>query len=102
MKKRIHKLFFYTLIIGVYSVFFSVESFYNFEGQTTVRDIMGFTAPGNKQTPVATTAPLHSSYCHTFRLNKRYHQENIPPCPVSAPQPPAIVLTPLVLGSHRS
>ncbi len=33
MKKRIHKMFFYTLLMGVYGVFFSVESFYNFEGQ---------------------------------------------------------------------
>jgi hypothetical protein len=104
MKKRIHKLFFYTLLIGVYGIFFSVESFYNFEGQNNVRDIMlaAHISHQAKGGPIARTTPLHSSSTHSLRLNKRYHQEDIPPCPVLAPPAPVVILTPLVLGLHRS
>ena len=104
MKKRIHKLFFYTLLVGVYGIFFSVESFYNFEGQTNARDIMlaAHISHQAKDGAIARTTPLHSSSSHSLRLNKRYHQEDIPPCPVLAPLAPVVILTPLVLGSHRS
>ncbi len=105
MKKRIHKLFFYTLLVGVYGVFFSIESFYNFEGQINARDIMQVGADISypaKDGRVTRATPLHSSSSHSLRLNKRYYQEDMPPCPVLAPQPPVLLLTPLVLGSHRS
>ena len=101
MKKRLHKLLFYTLLFGVYSIFFSVESFYNFEGQSGASDIIRYASLTNgheKDVPVARTTPLHSTSTHSIRLNKRFHQENIPPCPVLAPAMPEYVLTPLVLG----
>jgi len=39
MNRRIHKILFYTLLLGVYAVFFSVESFYNYEGQSQGKNI---------------------------------------------------------------
>jgi hypothetical protein len=104
MRKRLHKLLFYTLLLGVYGIFFSVESFYNFEGQTNTREILRYAsvaAVHGKDASVARSAPLHSAASHGIRLNKRYHQENIPPCPVLAPTVREYVLTPLVPGIYR-
>jgi hypothetical protein len=105
MKKRIHKLFFYTLLVGVYGIFFSVESFYNFEGQTNVRDMMTFAAHIShqaKDSAISRTTPLHSSSSHTIRLNKRYHQTDMPPCPVLAPAATFSILPPLTQSLYRS
>src|ERR1700744_1506348 len=103
MKKRLHKLLFYTLIFGVYGIFFSVESFYNFEGHSNASDIIRYASLLNahgKDAGVVRTPPLHSASIHSVRLNKRFHQEDIPPCPTLTPALPEYVLTPLVLGSH--
>jgi hypothetical protein len=99
MRKKLHKLLFYTLLAGVYGIFFSVESFYNFEGQTDVKGILAYASliKVNQQSggPRARTAPLRSASSHGLRLNKRYHQEVISPCPVLLPVRPEYVLTPL-------
>jgi hypothetical protein len=105
MKKRIHKLFFYTLLVGVYGIFFSVESFCNFEGQTNGQDFIRFAAhicQHAKDGHVARSVPLRSASSHNVRLNKRFYQADMPPCPVLAPQSPLSLLSPLVLGSRRS
>ncbi len=39
MQKRIHTLLFYTLLLSVYAGFFSVESFFNFEGQSEGKEL---------------------------------------------------------------
>jgi hypothetical protein len=104
MKNTLYKLLFYTLLFGVYGVFFSVESFYNFEGHSNARDIINYAslAGGHeKDASIARTTPLHFPSTHSLRLNKRFHQENIPPCPVLSPALPEYVLTPLVLGDYR-
>ena len=105
MKKRIHKALFYTLLLGVYGIFFSVESFYNFEGQSNARDLLRYATLISHQangTTVARTTPLHSPSSHNVRLNKRYHQEDIPPCPVLSPALPESIAPPLVLNWYRS
>jgi hypothetical protein len=104
MRKRLHKLLFYTLLMGVYGIFFSVESFYNFEGQTNTRDTLRYASVAGvhgTDVSVARSMPLHSATSHGIRLNKRYHQENIPPCPVLAPTVREYALTPLILGIYR-
>lgn len=101
MKKRLHKLLFYALLFGVYGIFFSVECFYNFEGQGTARNIVHFVHLVNSQErhlPVAQATPFHSAAAHSIRLNKRFHQENIPPCPVLLPVAPEYVVAPLTVG----
>src|ERR1700761_8316431 len=101
MKIRLHKLLYYILLLGVYGIFFSVESFYNFEGHSNASDIIRYASlsSGHENgSNVARTTPLHSTSIHSIRLNKRFHQENIPPCPVLTPVLPEYVLTPLVLG----
>jgi len=104
MRKRLHKLFFYTLLLGVYGIFFSVESFYNFEGQTDVKGILAYASlfkVKEQGGPIAQTAPLRSASSHGLRLNKRYHQEVISPFPVLLPARPEYVLTPLIPVCHR-
>jgi hypothetical protein len=101
MNKKIHKALFYTLILGVYGIFFSVESFYNFEGQPngkeSLRYVVNFSSAPYSQT-VVKKSPLQSSASHGFRLNKRFHQENIPPCPIFSLAAPERNIAPLRLG----
>jgi hypothetical protein len=92
-KKRIYKLLFYAILCGVYGVFFSVESFYNFEGQPNAKPGFGYS--------VIKSHPLHSGSFPGFRLNKRYHQEDIPlPCPIFSPVTPERCITPVRIGSY--
>jgi hypothetical protein len=103
MKNRLHKLLFYTLLLGVYGIFFSVESFYNFEGHSNARDIIRYASLANgheKSAAVAQSTPLHFPSRHSLKLNKRFHQENIPPCPIVSPALPEYVLMPLVPGAY--
>jgi hypothetical protein len=93
-KKRIHKFLFYALLCGVYGVFFSVESFYNNEGQPNATPGFGYS--------VVKSTPLHSGAFPGFRLNKRYHQEDIqdiPPCPILPPVTAERSITPVRIGS---
>jgi len=92
--KRIHKLLFYALLCGVYGIFFSVESFYNFEGQPNAKQGFGYSVVKN--------TPLHSGASPGFRLNKRYHQEDIPPCPILASATPERCITPVRIGSYAN
>src|ERR1700722_4491429 len=104
MRKRLHTLFFYTLLLGVYGIFFSVESFYNFEGQTNARGILEYASLVRVQQqhcPIAGAIPLHGASSHGLRLNKRYHQEVISPCPILSPSRPEYALTPLTRVCHR-
>jgi len=92
--KRIHTLLFYTLLCVVYGVFFSVESFYNNEGQPSAKQGFGYSVVKN--------TPLHSGASPGFRLNKRYHQEDIPPCPILSPVTPERCITPVRIGSDSN
>ena len=104
MEKRAHKIFFYTLLLAVYGIFFSVETFFNFEGQINAKDLFKYSSfvhfSGNHQQIIKTT-PLQSSSSHKIRLNKRYHQEESAPCPVITVGTPAERIIPIVLGAYR-
>ncbi|HXB35963.1 MAG TPA: hypothetical protein VNV35_21195 [Puia sp.] len=91
MNRKIHKGLFYAMLLCVYAAFFSVESFYNFEGQPRGKE-------DNRYSVVKNT-PLHSAAICRFRLNKRYHPEVIPPCPIVSPEGPRWCLIPVRLGS---
>ena len=84
--KKIYRPIFYTLILVVYTAFFSVQSFYNFEGLSGSQDIFNyhsFLIAGSQTSTIAKDQPLHSpAGHHKTRLNKRFHQENMPPCDV--------------------
>jgi hypothetical protein len=98
MRNRLHKTIFYTLLLAVYSTFFSVESFYNFEGQINAKEIFRYVSLTQQHRPrVIGTTPLHGSSLHKIRLNKRFHQEDMPPCPVFSPAAP-IANVPAVNG----
>lgn len=80
MKQAKNKLWFYAMICCVYGIFFSVESFYNFDG--------GKSRTETCQTSVVKNTPTHPGATHGFRLNKRYHPEYNPPCPICSPDRP--------------
>ena len=103
MKTRLHKLLYYMLLLGVYGIFFSVESFYNFEGHSNASDIIRYASlisGHDKDVTVVRTTPLHSTSAHSIRLNKRFHQEDMLPCPILMPVLPEYVLAPVVLGCY--
>ena len=104
MKHRINKMLFYTLLLAVYGIFFSVESFYNFEGQTDAKGIVAYASLSKAKRQhglIARTIPLRSASSHGLRLNKRFHQEVIPPCPIFLPTRPEYALTPLTRVCDR-
>jgi hypothetical protein len=105
MQKRIYKFLFYTLLLAVYGVFFSVESFYNFEGHSDAKAVFNYSAlaqlQGNHQ-QVVKSSPVQSSGKHKIRLNKRFHQEDIAPCPVITVAAPEERIIPRVLGAYRT
>lgn len=83
--KKTYRITFYTGILCVYAVFFSVQSFYNFEGNSNSQELFSyysFVHAASKSGVLAKGQPLRSSAGHRTRLNKRYHQENMPPCDV--------------------
>ena len=104
MQKRIYKILFYTLLLAVYGTFFSVESFFNFEGQINAKDLFKYSSfvhfSGNHRQVIKTT-PLQSSSSHKVRLNKRFHQEDIAPCPLITIIAPAERVIPQMLSLHR-
>ncbi|HVU84657.1 MAG TPA: hypothetical protein VHC50_07440 [Puia sp.] len=102
MKKTLHRILFYTLLFGVYGIFFSVECLYNFDSQGNTRNIVRYVrqvTSHEKDADFPQTAPLHSASNHSIRLNKHFHEEDIPPCPVLSPVRPEYVLAPLIMGS---
>jgi hypothetical protein len=104
MRKRLHKLLFYTLLLGVYGIFFSVESFYNFEGQTNAGEILRFATLARVQqqhVASARSTPFHPAFYHGIRLNKRFHREVVPSCPLLSPTRPEYALTPLTRVCYR-
>ena len=96
MSRRLHKYLFYTLLAVVYGVFFSVDSFYNFEGHSDARNIVSHAslvrhAAGNRGLSTS-SSPYPSA--HALRLNKRYQQKNFIPCPVFRVEMPVCYVGP--------
>jgi hypothetical protein len=89
----------------VYTVFFSVQFFFNFDrpGPTNVQNFYSHSSSSDHSEewgslPMKAPCPCAT---HTIRLNKRFHQENIPPCGifcVDAPEPYVIRRT---IGLYR-
>jgi hypothetical protein len=85
LNRKTYRIGFYTLILSVYAVFFSVQSFYNFEGNSNSTEVFShysILSTAHVGGLLAKAQPLRSSTGHKTRLNKRYHQENILPCEV--------------------
>jgi hypothetical protein len=102
MDKRLHKPVLFALLLPVYGAFFFVESFFNFEGQTSTKDMVRYAAlaPAHAARHFSTGSfPLPSS-THSVRLNKRYTPADVPPCPVFSPAVPSYPL-PLKTGIYR-
>jgi hypothetical protein len=104
MGKRLHRLSFYTLILAVYGIFFSIESFYNFEGHSEAREIIRHSSYLNELSDQAGVKTVHSHFPNShpirLRLNKRYHQEDIQLCTVYTVVAPVITVRPYELGMY--
>lgn len=96
MSKRIHKYLFYALIAVVYGVFFSVESFYNFEGHSDAKKILSHASRVRHEARDrgVSTSSAQFPAAHSIRLNKRYQQENFPPCPIFRVEMPVSYVEP--------
>jgi len=103
MKKKIYKSLFYILVLAVYGIFFSVQSFFNFEGHSNAKDIFKHSSlvRSSQKHAVVKAIPLNSSPSHNIRLNKRFHQEDITLFPVFCVAAPVLHIIPRVLGSYR-
>ena len=102
MRKSVHRLSFYTLILAVYGVFFSVESFYNFEGHSDAREIIRYSSLLHSRPADQTAKSSLRSYpapqkSHV-RLNKRFHPEVFPPCAIYEVSRPVLRVMPRELG----
>ncbi|HVS95497.1 MAG TPA: hypothetical protein VHE54_03395 [Puia sp.] len=102
MAKRIHKYLFYILLSVVYGVFFSVESFYNFEGHSDAKKLFSQSSIviHSAGSGVVSTSAARFPSAHKIRLNKRYQQENCPPCPVFRVELPVCYVAPRILGVY--
>ena len=102
--KKIYGTLFYTMLLSVYTVFFCVQSFFNFDGHSDARTIFQYGASFSHdggQASIAADGASHSIPAHKFRLNKRFHQENFPPCEVLSVEIPASFVTHVTLGDRR-
>jgi hypothetical protein len=105
MVKRIRNISFYALLMSVYTVFFSVQLFFNFDcpGSGNVSNFLRYFCSGNhpeKTASIARKAPSQSS-SRSIRLNKRFHQEDICPCDVLCVDSPRSNFITRTLGLHR-
>ncbi len=85
ISKRTYRVFFYTLLLAVYAAFFSVQFFFNFETFSKSGPIPNYTHSTSLHTNHWSNAeftkksPAGSSSGISFRLNKRFQQEDMPP-----------------------
>ncbi len=94
--KTVYRFLFHALLLAVYAVFFSVQFFFNFEVSSNAKVSWACDKGGNgsagvrhvhsKQDPGRVTLfekhSQNSSSKTSFRLNKRFQQENITPCEI--------------------
>jgi hypothetical protein len=105
MVKRIHNISFYTLLLSVYTVFFSVQFFFNFDfpgsgnPQSFIRHFCSENRPAGTVS-FAKEAPSRSS-SRSIRLNKRFHQENILTCDIFSVAAPESYIVQRTLGHYR-
>jgi hypothetical protein len=103
MPVKLHKMLFYTLVLGVYGIFFSVECLYNFEGQGSSTNYLHFVSIAREGARTGQTfqnLPVHSSASRSLRLNKRYHQEEAPPFLFLSPALPEYTMAPSTPGCY--
>jgi len=86
MAKSLHRYSFYALILAVYGVFFSIQTFYNFEGHSDAKEIISHSlslhSASSDAGSNAVSVSLPGSQKAKIRLNKRFHQEEFSPCAV--------------------
>lgn len=87
MAKTTYRIASHALVYCVYAIFFSVQFFFNFEGLSSSQQPFHYCAFLNvtpKEGGTIKGQPSKPFPGHKTRLNKRFHQENIPPCEVDS------------------
>ncbi len=85
MVKKTYRITSHALIISVYAIFFSVQFFFNFEGLSGSQQLFhycSFLHVAPKDGRVTKGQSSKPSAGHKTRLNKRFHQEDMPPCEI--------------------
>jgi hypothetical protein len=101
MARKINNTLFYTLLLSVYAIFFSVQFFYNFDGQSEVKKGVSIAKSAPSHSTSAHSTSAHSPSSHTIRLNKRFHQENMAPCTVLSVDAPRQYIIRATLEHYR-
>jgi hypothetical protein len=93
------------MLVSVYAIFFSVQFLFNFDGPEPVNSQNIFNYSSSLLRPAKGVGfagnTAHSSHTHTVRLNKRFHQENIPPCDVQVVKAPILFVVRTMLEHYR-
>jgi hypothetical protein len=98
--KRTYRIFFYTLLLAVYAAFFSVQFFFNFEAFSNTGSSPTYTHSASlhkdhrERAEFTKKSPGNSSSGISFRLNKRFQQEDMPPCEQTS------IVAPVRYGAH--
>ena len=84
MVKKTYQISVYALILCVYTIFFFVQFFFNFEGLSSSRHVSHYCSshPTHETMASVKGQPLPHSGGSKIRLNKRFHQEDMPLCDV--------------------
>jgi len=85
LAKKTYRITSHAVIYCVYAIFFSVQFFFNFEGLSTSQQLFhycSFLHAGLKGNITVKDQSAKTPAGHKTRLNKRFHQENMPPCEV--------------------
>jgi hypothetical protein len=103
--KKTYSVFQHTLLLAVYAVFFSVQFFFNFESLAHTETIPAYgifshTPSGHAR--FTEKKPNQSASKNTIRLNKRFQQEEMPPCEMISVPAPVQYITLRSLGYYEN
>lgn len=84
--KRTYSIFKHTLLVTVYAVFFAVQFFvFNVEAFSHTQALQGhpvFSLASRIESAITAKKTGNSTSKTTIRLNKRFQQEEMPPCDI--------------------
>jgi hypothetical protein len=103
--KRTYSIFLHTLLLAVYAIFLSVQVFFNFESFTHLQNLAGYPILSNThriEPTVTAKKPGNTASKTAIRLNKRFQQEEMPPCDIVSVPAPVQYITLRSLGHYKN
>lgn len=85
--KRAYSILLHSLLLAVYAIFFSVQFFFNFDSFARPQEIPAYsifsqTHVPQKDVKLSAKKQGHPGSKTSLRLNKRFQQEEAPPCEI--------------------